>query len=274
VAPTILEVAGLPEPTMVNGVQQSPIEGTSMAYTFADAGAREHHDLQYFEMFANRGVYFQGWTAVTKHRTPWVMVGGDLPAFDDDVWELYGPDDYSQAADLSAKMPDLLAKLQRLWLIEAVKYKRAADGRPDLRTDRTDDGRAADPDPGQLPDALSGGMGRLSENSVVSIKNKSFSVTAAIEVPDGGAQGVLVAQGGRFGGWSFYLEDGRAKFVAVGNSVLTIIWHVLSEPDTRYHDLGPSYHDTRINRQRRQRDLTRQLEHLTGKIVTLQSSPT
>jgi arylsulfatase A-like enzyme len=88
VAPTVLEAAGLPEPTMVNGVQQSPMEGTSMLYTFTGADAPERHDLQYFEMFGNRGIYFRGWSAVTKHRTPWVLVGA-LPPFDDDLWELY-----------------------------------------------------------------------------------------------------------------------------------------------------------------------------------------
>ena len=85
----ILEAAGLPEPTMVNGVLQSPIEGTSMAYSFNEAAAPERHDLQYFEMFGNRGIYHRGWSAVTKHKTPWLIVGGDMPAFDDDVWELY-----------------------------------------------------------------------------------------------------------------------------------------------------------------------------------------
>ena len=124
VAPTILEAAGLPQPTMVNGVLQAPIEGTSMLYTFNDADAPERHDLQYFEMFGNRGIYHQGWSAVTKHKTPWVMVGGDMPAFDDDVWELYdgAGGDYSQARNLAAEQPERLAELQRLWLIEAVKY--------------------------------------------------------------------------------------------------------------------------------------------------------
>ena len=123
VAPTILEAAGLPEPTMVNGVQQSPMEGTSMLYTFDEPDAAERHDLQYFEMFGNRGIYYKGWSAVTKHRTPWVMVGGVVPAFDDDVWELYdGNVDYSQARDLAAEQPERLHELQRLWLIEAVKY--------------------------------------------------------------------------------------------------------------------------------------------------------
>ena len=213
VAPTILEAAGLPEPTMVNGVLQSPMEGTSMLYSFDEQDAAERHDLQYFEMFGNRGVYYKGWSAVTKHRTPWDMVGGGIIAFDDDVWELYdGSTDYSQARNLAAENPEKLHQLQRLWLIEAVKYNvlpiddRTADranadiaGRPTLIHGNT-----------QL---LFSGMGRLSENSVVSIKNKSFSVTAEIDVPEGGAEGVIIAQGGRFGGWSVFVRDGKAKFV-------------------------------------------------------------
>ena len=213
VAPTILEAAGLPEPTMVNGVQQSPMEGTSMLYAFNDAESPEQHDLQYFEMFANRGVYHKGWSAVTKHKTPWEMVGGGLPAFDDDVWELYdGNNDYSQAHDLAADNPEMLKKLQRLWLIEAVKYNvLPLDDRTSERFEPSMAGR---------PTLIHGnsqlffaGMGRLSENSVVSIKNKSFSVTAEIEIPDGGANGVIIAQGGRFGGWTVYVQEGKAKFV-------------------------------------------------------------
>jgi arylsulfatase len=214
VAPTILEAAGLPEPTMVNGVLQSPMEGTSMLYTFDDEAASERHDVQYFEMFANRGIYHKGWSAVTKHRTPWVMVGGDLPAFDDDVWELYdgGGGDYSQAHDLAAEQPEILAKLQRLWLIEATKYNvLPMDDRTSERIEPSMAGR---------PTLIRGnsqlffpGMGRLSENSVVSIKNKSFSVTAEIDVAGDGANGVIIAQGGRFGGWTFYVKDGKARFV-------------------------------------------------------------
>jgi arylsulfatase len=189
------------------------MEGTSMLYTFHDAEADERHDLQYFEMFGNRGIYYKGWSAVTKHRTPWDMVGGGIVAFDDDVWELYdGNTDYSQARNLAAENPEKLHQLQRLWLIEAVKYNvlpiddRTADranadiaGRPTLIHGNTQ--------------VLFSGMGRLSENSVVSIKNKSFSVTAEIDVPEGGADGVIIAQGGRFGGWSVYVSGGKAKFV-------------------------------------------------------------
>ena len=212
VAPTILEAAGLPEPTMVNGVQQSPMEGTSMLYAFNDGAAPDRHELQYFEMFANRGIYHKGWSAVTKHKTPWVMVGGTLPAFDDDVWELYdGSKDYSQAHNLAPEQPERLFELQRLWLIEAVKYTVVPlDDRSAERLEPTIAGR---------PTLIRGnsqlffpGMGRLSENSVVSIKNKSFSVTADVDVPDGGADGVIMAQGGRFGGWTLYAKDGHAKF--------------------------------------------------------------
>ena len=212
-APTVLEAAGLPEPTMVNGVLQSPMEGTSMLYTFGDATAPERHDLQYFEMFGNRGIYHQGWSAVTKHKTPWIMVGGDMPAFDDDTWELYdGNVDFSQAHDLAADQPDRLRDLQRLWLIEAVKYNvLPLDDRTAERVNAEMAGR---------PTLIRGssqlffpGMGRLSENSVVSIKNKSFSVTAELTVPPGAVRGVVIAQGGRFGGWSVFFKDGRARFV-------------------------------------------------------------
>ncbi|GAA3209800.1 arylsulfatase [Oerskovia jenensis] len=213
VAPTILEAAGLPEPTLVDGVLQSPMEGTSMLYAFDDADAPERHDLQYFEMFGNRGVYHKGWSAVTKHRTPWILVGGVVPAFDDDVWELYdGTADYSQARDLSAEHPEKLHVLQRLWLIEAAKY-----GVLPL-DDRG--GERLNPDLAGRPTLVRGtsqqlfpGMGRLSENSVLSVKNKSFSVTAEVEVPAAGVEGVIIAQGGRFGGWSLYATEGRAKFV-------------------------------------------------------------
>ncbi|ANJ28355.1 arylsulfatase [Agromyces aureus] len=213
VAPTILEAAGLPEPTMVNGVLQSPMEGTSMLYSFNDADAAERHDLQYFEMFGNRGVYHQGWSAVTKHRTPWDMGGGATIAFDDDVWELYdgAGGDFSQSRDLSAEHPEKLHELQRLWLIEAVKYNVLPID------DRT--GERLNSDLAGRPTLVRGdsqlffpGMGRLTENSVVSIKNKSWSITAELDVPEGGGNGVVIAQGGRFGGWSLHLHEGRPKF--------------------------------------------------------------
>jgi hypothetical protein len=212
VAATVLEAAGLPEPTFVNGVQQKPLEGVSMAYSFDDAGAAERHTTQYFEMFCNRGIYHQGWTAVTKHGTPWLLLGQEKPALDDDVWELYDTTtDWTQSKDLAAENPTKLAELQRLFLLEATRYnvlplddrgiERALPevaGRPTLiKGDR------------QL---LFGGMGRLSESSIMSIKNKSHSVTAEIEVPEGGAEGVIVAQGGSIGGWSLYLKEGKPRY--------------------------------------------------------------
>ena len=210
IAPTILEAAGLPEPISVNGVQQKPIEGVSMLYSFNDAGAGERHETQYFEMFGNRGIYHKGWTAVTKHVTPWIHAPS-IP-LDDDVWELYDTTkDWSQANDLAKKMPEKLRELQRLWLIEATRYKvlpiddRLVErinpdiaGRPVLIKGNT-----------QL---LFGGMGRLSENCVLNIKNKSHSVTAEIVVPDKGAEGVIISQGANIGGWSLYANKGKLKY--------------------------------------------------------------
>ncbi|MFW2334548.1 arylsulfatase [Ilumatobacter sp.] len=212
-APTILEAAGLPEPTSVHGVQQKPMEGVSLAYTFDDPDAPDRHTTQYFEMFGNRGIYHEGWTAVTKHRTPWLLGAVELPAFDDDVWELYDTrTDWSQAHDLSAEHPDKLHELQRLWLIEAVKYNvlpiddRTAErfnpeiaGRPDLMA-------------GRSSMRLDGHSQRISENAAPNTKNKSFAVTAELVVPDGGAEGVIVTQGGAFGGWSLYAKDGAATY--------------------------------------------------------------
>ena len=138
-------------------------------------------------------------------------MGSSSPPFEDDVWELYdGAVDDSQAHNLVAEQPDRLADLQRLWLIEAVKYNAVPmDDRTAKRFEASMAGR---------PSLIRGtsqlfypGMGRLSENSVVSIKNKSFSVTAEVVVPDGGADGVIIAQGGRFGGWALYVKDGLAN---------------------------------------------------------------
>jgi arylsulfatase A-like enzyme len=208
VAPTILEASGIPAPTFVNGIQQAPLEGVSMAYSFDDAGAAERHTLQYFEMFVNRGIYHRGWTAVTRHSTPWVMQP-NLPALDDDVWELYGPDDWTQAHDLAAEQPDRLAHLQRLFLIEAAKYNVLP--LDDRRVERFNADLAGRPLLIQgNSQILFGGMGRLTENSVLTMKNKSYAVTADVVVPDSGGSGTIVAMGGAFGGWSVYLHEGRA----------------------------------------------------------------
>jgi arylsulfatase len=183
-----------------------------MLYSFNDAKAAERRETQYFEMFGNRGIYHKGWTAVTRHKTPWLLIGEKTLPFDDDVWELYDTNkDWSQANNLAKQMPDKLHYLQRLWLIEATRYnvlplddrlgeRMNADtaGRPVLIKGKTQ--------------ILFGGMGRLSENSVVNVKNKSHSVTAAIEVPASGAEGVIVAQGGNIGGWSLYAKAGKLKY--------------------------------------------------------------
>ena len=212
IAPTVLDAAGLPEPVSVDGLQQDPIEGVSMLYAFNDAKTAERHETQYFEMFGNRGIYHKGWTAVTKHRTPWLLVGQKTIALDDDVWELYDTTkDWSQAKDLAKEMPEKLHELQRLWIIEAARYKvlpiddRVAEklnpdtaGRPVLIKGNT-----------QL---LFGGMGRLSENCVLNLKNKSHSVTAEIVAPKGGAEGVIIAQGANIGGWSLYAKNGKLKY--------------------------------------------------------------
>jgi arylsulfatase len=212
VAPTILELAGLPEPLFVNGVQQHPIEGVSMAYSFNDANAAERHETQYFEMFGNRGIYHKGWTAVTRHSTPWLLGGEKVPAFDDDNWELYDTSkDWSQANNLAKQMPEKLHELQRLWLIEAIRYNVLP--LDDRRVERINSDMAGRPvlikGKSQI---LFGSMGRLSENSVINMKNKSHSVTAEIVVPATGAEGVIVAQGGNVGGWSLYAKSGKLKY--------------------------------------------------------------
>ena len=211
IAPTILEAAGLPAPAIVNSVQQAPLEGFSMLYAFDDAKAAERHETQYFEMFCNRGIYHKGWTAVTRHSIPWDM-SKSLPAIDDDVWELYDTNkDSTQARDIAKVYPQKLRELQRLWLIEASKY--SVLPLDDRRVERTNSDLAGRP---QLikgkAQILFSGMGRLSENSLVNIKNKSHSVTAEVEVPKSGAKGVIVAQGGAFNGWSLYAKDGKLKY--------------------------------------------------------------
>ncbi|MGH7795229.1 MAG: arylsulfatase [Candidatus Binatia bacterium] len=212
IAPTILEAAGLPEPVSVNGVQQKPIEGVSMLYSFNDAKGAERHETQYFEMFGNRGIYHKGWTAVTRHKTPWILIGEKVPAFDDDVWELYDTSkDWSQAKNLAKEMPEKLHELQRLWLIEATRYN--------VLPMDDDLGRRLNADTAGRPvlikgktQILFGGMGHLSENTVLNLKNKSHSVTAEIEVPQSGAEGVIIAQGSNIGGWSLYAKNGKLKY--------------------------------------------------------------
>src|SRR4051812_24078136 len=213
IAPTVLELAGLPEPTMVDGVTQAPIEGTSMAYSFNDALATERHTTQYFEMYGNRGIYHRGWIASTQHRIPWEPLA-KVPPLDDDVWELYDTTanwTQARAHDLAAEQPEKLHELQRLFLLEASKY----NGFPidDRLAERFNSELAGRPEPVQgTRQILYPGMGGLPQEGILNLKNKSHSITAEIVVPDGGAEGVIVNQGGFSAGWTFYLKDGRLKY--------------------------------------------------------------
>jgi len=209
IAATVLDVAGLPHPQEVNGVAQQPIHGVSMRYSFDDPSAEDARDTQYFEMFVNRGIYHQGWTAVTRHSIPWEL--GENPDIADDVWELYSPDDWTQSNDIAADNPDKLAELQRLFMIEGTRFN--VFPLDDRRVERFNSDLAGRPvliqGNSQL---LFRGMKRLSESSVLNVKNKSHAVTAEIIVPDGGGTGALIAQGGQYGGWSLYMHDGRLAY--------------------------------------------------------------
>ena len=211
IAPTILEAAHLPEPTSVNGTPQTPIEGVSLLYSFADAKAADRHLTQYFEIFGNRAVYSDGWLAGTVHRAAWEMK--PRAALENDRWELYDTQsDFSLANDLAAKHPEKLKELQGLFLKEAVKYSvlplddrmlervnAALVGRPDLMAGRT-----------SL--TVYQGMTGMSENVFINVKNRSHTITADMEIPKKGANGVILAQAGRFGGWSLYVKDGKLTY--------------------------------------------------------------
>jgi arylsulfatase len=209
IAPTILEVAGLPAPEFVNGIQQAPHEGVSMAYSFGDGHVADRHETQYFEIFGNRGIYHKGWTAVTRHSIPWVLAA--TPPLDEDVWELYGPDDWTQSRNLATENPRRLHELQRLFIIEATRHHVLPID--DRRVERMMADQAGRP---QLirgtSQVLFGGMGRLTENSVLNIKNKSYAITAEVDVAASGAEGVIISQGGCVGGWSLYATKGRLKY--------------------------------------------------------------
>ncbi len=210
VAPTVLEAASIPEPLFVHGTQQKPYEGVSMAYSFDDAQAAERHETQYFEMFVNRGIFHKEWTAVTRHSVPWDFQA-ELPPFDEDEWELYGPDDWSQANNIAAENREMLKELQRLFMIECVKYNVLP--LDDRRVERFNSDLAGRPTLIQgKSQLLFSGMGRLGENVVLNLKNKSHSVTAEVVLPEDDANGVIIAQGGEFGGWSFYAKDGKFKY--------------------------------------------------------------
>ena len=208
VAPTVLEAAGLPQPRVVNGVKQRPMDGVSMLYTTGNPKAPDRRTTQYFEMFGNRGIYHKGWMASTRHSTPWVMV--PLPPLPNDVWELYHVDrDFSQANDLARQHPDKLKELQEVFFKEAVRnhvlpiddrrserFNPAIAGRPDLLGSRT-----------SL--TVYPGMVGMMENAFVNVKGVHHTVTAEVELKDAATHGVIIAQAGYFGGWVLYMKDGK-----------------------------------------------------------------
>jgi arylsulfatase A-like enzyme len=212
ISPTILEAAHLQQPVEVNGVKQKPIEGVSMVYSFDDPKAASPHRIQYFEMMGNRALYKDGWIATARHgRLPWVTMGGTTGDFDDDKWELYNlADDFSEANDLSAKYPQKLKELQDDFWVEAKKYNVLP----------LDDRFAERGDPSLRPSLIAGrtdftyypGAIRIPEPSAVNTKNTSHTITASIEVPQGGADGVLVAEGGAAGGYTLYIKDGKPVY--------------------------------------------------------------
>jgi hypothetical protein len=206
VAPTILEAAKLPMPKGVNGTPQVPMEGVSMAYTFKDAKAKERHTTQYFEVAGNRAIYHDGWLARTIHRAPWEQkVRNPL---EKDVWELYNVRaDFSLANDLAAKEPKKLKEMQALFMKEAeTHHVLPIDDRLFERLIAEMVGRL-DLMAGRTSLTLAEGMTGMMENVFINVKNKSKTITAEVEVPASGANGAIIVQGGRFGGWSLYVKD-------------------------------------------------------------------
>jgi arylsulfatase A-like enzyme len=211
IVPTILEAAGLPEPKTVDGVVQTPIEGVSMVYTMNDAKAKDRHLTQYFEIFGNRAIYNDGWLAGTIHKAPWEAK--PRATLDKDVWELYDTrTDFSLAKDLAAKNPAKLKEMQDLFMKEAEKYYVLPID--DRSLERTNPALAGRPDlmAGRTSLTVYDGMIGMSENVFINMKNRSYTVTAEVEIPKGGASGVILAQAGRFGGWSLYLKDGKPTY--------------------------------------------------------------
>jgi arylsulfatase len=211
ISPTILEAAHLPEPVEVNGVKQKPIEGVSMVYSFDNPKATGTRHIQYFEMMGNRALYKDGWIATARHgRLPWVTMGGGTGDFDHDTWQLYNlAEDFSEANDVSAKYPQKLKELQDDFWLEARKY----DVLP------LDDRFAERGDPSLRPSLIAGRTDfdyypgtRIPEPSAANTKNTSHTISATIEVPQEGADGVLAAEGGTPGGFTLYIKDGKPVY--------------------------------------------------------------
>lgn len=214
IVPTILEAAGVKAPTVLNGVKQAPIEGASMVYSFDNAKAVTRHPTQYFEMLANRGIYHNGWIANTSpQRLPWAppAPGVASPSPDDFKWELYNvAEDFSQSNNVAAQNPAKLKELQGVFDREARKYNVypldasfAERGEAGLRPSLTS---------GRSRFTYYPGAVRIPEGATPDLKNKSFVITAEVEIPEGGSEGVLITQGGRFGGWGMLLVNGKPEF--------------------------------------------------------------
>jgi len=223
IAPTVLELASLPEPRSVNGTSQKAMEGTSLAYTFADAHAKGRHVTQYFEIAGNRAIYHDGWLARVVHRAPWEQT--PRATLDADKWELYDRStDFSLSQDVAAQHPQKLAEMKALFLDEAAKH----DVLPidDRSIERLDPALAGRPDlmGGRTTLTLYDGMTGILENAFINVKNRSSSITAEVEIPTGGANGVVLAQAGRFGGWSLYFKDGRPAYAYnwIGRETYTV----------------------------------------------------
>jgi len=214
IVPTILEAVSINAPEIVNGIPQKPIEGVSMAYTFDKAitDRPSARTTQYFEMFCNRGIYHDGWYAcTTPFAAPWLMGTGKLPDINDYQWELYNViEDYSQNNDLKQKNPDKLKELQALFLTEAAKYQV-------LPLDNTLLPRILTPRPsataGKTVFTYTGERAGIPVGNAPDILNKDYTITAQITVPKGGAEGMIVTMGGRFGGYGLFLQDGKPIFV-------------------------------------------------------------
>lgn len=206
VAPTILEAAHLPEPASVNGTPQRKMDGTSLAYLFANAAAPERHGTQYFEMAGNRGIYHDGWFARTVHRAPWDPQ--PRSALKDGIWELYDTrNDFSLTRDLAREQPERLAMLQKLFLEEA--SRNFALPMDDRTLERLVPDLAGRPDlmAGRSALVLSAGMTGMPENVFIDVKNRSFTISADVEISEAGGNGAIIVQGGHFGGWALYMKD-------------------------------------------------------------------
>jgi arylsulfatase len=212
IMPTVLEAVGLPAPFSVYGIQQDPVEGTSMVYAFDDAKAPSQHTTQYFEMFANRAIYNNGWVAATTPiAPPWAAVVKPVDPIDGYKWELYNvAEDFSQANDLAEENPEKLRELQRLFYIEAVKY--SVLPLDNTKVERLDVQNRPSNIRGLKEFTYYDGMVRIPEGGAPDLKNKSFGISAVVDIPDGGAEGLLMTQGGRFAGVGLYLLDGRPVF--------------------------------------------------------------